>query len=403
MTRRVPDDAARIHHPGRELHFLAGNKITLLCNGTEYFPAIEQAFDEAQREIFLETYIYENDVTGRRIAAALMRAAQRGVMVRVLLDGFGSKDLPQTLIEEMREAGVQLLHFRPEIARWKIRRHRLRRLHRKLILVDGRLAFVGGINIIDDMDTPGETPPRFDYAVAVEGPLLAHIYPVVRRLWALVTWTHFRQRWGRGSAPVSAAARGDIRAAFVVRDNLRHRRAIEDAYLDAIAAAQSEILIANAYFLPGVNFRHALVQAAARGVRVTLLLQGRVEYLLLHYASRALYGSFLAAGIEIHEYHRSFMHAKVAVIDGRWATVGSSNIDPFSLLLSREANVVVDDAGFSGQLRDSLQQAMTEGARPIQRAQWKQQPLLLRLMSWFSYGAVRFLMGMVGYGRESRR
>jgi cardiolipin synthase len=411
MTRAVPDGAAPTTHAhplrhtpsGRELHFLPGNRITLLQNGTEYFPALEQAFDQAQHEISLETYIYEDDTTGRRIAAALMRAAQRGVTVRVLLDGFGSKDLPQTRIEEMREAGVQLLHFRPEIARWKLRRHRLRRLHRKLVVVDGRLAFVGGINIINDLDTPGHTPPRFDYAVAVEGPLLAHICPVVTRLWALVTWTHFRQRWGRGSAAVSAAVCGDKRAAFVVRDNLRHRRAIEDAYLDAIAAAQSEIIIANAYFLPGVNFRHALVDAAARGVRVTLLLQGRVEYLLLHYASRALYGSFLAAGIEIHEYHRSFMHAKVAVIDGRWATVGSSNIDPFSLLLSREANVVVDDPGFSGQLRDSLAHAMAEGARPIQSAQWKQQPLALRLLSWFSYGAVRFLMGMVGYGRESRR
>ena len=411
MTLHVPDDTAlprpakplRLPIAAGRLHFLTGNKITLLCNGTQYFPALELAFDEAQHEILLETYIYEDDVTGRRIAAALMRAAQRGVTVRILLDGFGSKDLPQTRIEEMRGAGVQLLHFRPEIAPWKLRRHRLRRLHRKLVVVDGRLAFIGGINIIDDLDTPGHAPPRFDYAVAVEGPLLAQIYPVVQRLWALVTWTHFRQRWRRGGARISAAACGAMRAAFVVRDNLRHRRDIEDAYLDAIAAAQSEIIIANAYFLPGVNFRHALVQAAARGVHVTLLLQGRVEYLLLHYASRALYGSFLAAGIEIHEYHRSFMHAKVAVIDGHWATVGSSNIDPFSLLLSREANVVVEDPGFSTQLRDSLQRAMAEGARPIQSAQWEQQPLALRLMSWFSYGAVRFLMGMVGYGRESRR
>jgi cardiolipin synthase len=125
---------------------------------------------------------------------------------------------------------------------------------------------------------------------------------------------------------------GGMRAAFLVRDNIRHRRDIEDAYLQAIEQAQFEIILANAYFFPGLNFRHALVDAAGRGVRVVLLLQGKMDHRLLHYASHALYGSFLDAGIEIYEYHKSIMHAKVAVIDEHWATVGSSNLDPFSLL-----------------------------------------------------------------------
>ncbi|MDP2155691.1 MAG: phospholipase D-like domain-containing protein, partial [Sulfuricella sp.] len=124
------------------------------------------------------------------------------------------------------------------------------------------------------------------------------------------------------------------------------------------------------------------------------------EYLLLHYASRALYGVLLDAGIEIYSYHRSFLHAKVAVIDGNWATVGSSNIDPFSLLLAREANVVVTDSGFAATLRDSLQQAMEEGAHRIMSDRWKQQPLYRRLMAWASYGLVRLLMGVTGYARR---
>ena len=160
------------------------------------------------------------------------------------------------------------------------------------------------------------------------------------------------------------------------RDNIRHRRDIENAYLDAIDSATDEIIIANAYFLPGRRIRQALAQAAARGVRVVLLLQGRVEYVLLHYASRALYGMLLGAGIEIYSYHKSFLHAKVAVIDGRWATVGSSNIDPFSLMLAREANVVAIDAGFAGTLRDSLLQAISEGSQQIMADHWNQQPLL---------------------------
>ena len=157
--------------------------------------------------------------------------------------------------------------------------------------------------------------------------------------------------------------------------------------------------MANAYFFPGIHFRRALINAAARGVRVVLLLQGRVEYLLLHYASRALYGTFLNAGIEIHEYHKSFLHAKVAVVDGFWATVGSSNIDPFSLLLAREANIVIEDHAFAGQLRESLVTAMTQGARKLEPRQWQHQPITVRVMTWLSYGLARLLTGLFAYGR----
>jgi cardiolipin synthase len=379
--------------------FVDGNRVTLLRCGVEYFPAITAAFDAAQREIHVETYIFESDGTGRGIAAALMRAARRGVATHLLVDGFGSKGLDRRLVGEMREAGVRFLVYRPDIAAWALRRARLRRLHRKIVVVDGRVAFVGGINILDDFDPPGAASPRFDYAVRVEGPLVGRIRATVKRLWALVNATRLRAR-----LPLSedfeppAAFPGGQRAALVVRDNVGHRRDIEQAYLDAIGGARSEILIANAYFFPGIAFRHALIAAAARGVRVLLLLQARVEYALLHHASRALYGPFLDAGIEIHEYGKSFLHAKVAVIDRRWATVGSSNIDPFSLLLAREANVVVDDAAFAQQLRRSLLAAMAAGARPVHRDNWRRQPLPARLAAWCAYGTARLLTGVFAYG-----
>lgn len=378
--------------------FVDGNRITLLQNGTDYFPALEAAIDQAVREFYLETYIFEDDSTGRQIAAALKRAAQRGVTIHLLLDGYGAKDLPREVIDDMRAAGVQVLIYRPVLA--KLRRSSYRRLHRKIAVADNRIAFVGGINIIDDMDTPGHTPPRYDYAVRVEGPLLPQIHDSVRKLWGLVSWSQLRMRRRRQPRAIRPVAAGKVAAAFVIRDNIGHRSDIEDAYLEAINSARSEIVLANAYFLPGRQFRQALIQAAQRGVRVVLLLQGRVEYLLLHYATRALYGVFLDAGIEIYEYHRSFMHAKVAVVDGGWATVGSSNIDPFSLLLSREANVVVSDAGFTTQLRASLEQAMMEGSRVVTSANWEQQPFYRRFLSWLSYGGVRLLMGVAGYGHR---
>jgi cardiolipin synthase len=194
-----------------------------------------------------------------------------------------------------------------------------------------------------------------------------------------------------------------MRSAFLVRDNIRHRRDIEDAYLQAIEQAQFEIILANAYFLPGLNFRHALLDAAGRGVRVILLLQGRVEYRLLYYATHALYGNFLDAGMEIYEYHKSLMHAKVAVIDEHWATVGSSNLDPFSLLLALEANVVVDDENFAKKLKNSLELAIKMGARRIFENNWRTKPIRLRLVSWLCYGLMRFMIGMAGYapGKKS--
>ena len=378
-----------------------GNEIRLLTGGADYFPALEKMIDAARDEIYLETYIYDGDAAGQRIARALSRAARRGVATHLLLDGFGSKALPESLAAEMVAAGVNLLVYRPDIAPFNLRRSRLRRLHRKLAIVDANTALVGGINIIDDMHTPGQTPPRVDYAVQVRGPIVDDIHAAVTRLWVIVCWTQLRRRWRAWTlrcAPNPPA--GTQRAAFLIRDNLGHRRDIEDAYLEAIAAAREEIIIAMAYFLPGARFRHALAEAVARGVRVILLLQGRVEYFFLHHASRALYGSLLDAGIQIQEYHKSFLHAKVAVIDSYWATVGSSNIDPFSLLMAREANVVVEDKAFALELRASLMQLIERGARSVASASWSKQPLLARVLAWLSYGIFRVSTGVLGYAKE---
>lgn len=378
--------------------FLPGNRITLLETGSAYFPALREAIDAATQEIHLETYIFEADDTGRLIAAALSRAANRGVKVRVLVDGFGAREFPAKLMPALEASGVQVLVYRRRISPLTLRRHRLRRLHRKLVVVDARLAFVGGINIIDDAHAPGQ-PPRYDYAVRVEGPLIAPIHASVHQLWKLVGWANFRHRLrALIHAPVMAEPCGNVRAAFLVRDNFRHRRDIEEAYLGAIEAAKDEIVLANAYFLPGIRFRHALMNAAQRGVRVTILLQGRVEYLLLHYASQALFDALLGAGIHIFEYHLSFLHAKVAVIDGKWLTVGSSNIDPFSLLLAREANIVVDDKEFAKGLRASLESAITGGAKELKREDWQHKPWPHRLARWMAYGLVRLMIGIAGYG-----
>ncbi len=380
--------------------FLPGNLITLLRSGGEYFPALVFAIDRAEREVWLETYIYADDDVGRIVTAALVRAAQRGLVVRVLVDGWGARHYLTTAIErDLTQGGVKLLKYRPEVAPWQFRSNRLRRLHRKLCHIDGHVAFVGGINIIDDVNTPGQKPPRVDFALRVEGPLLVSIVRSMQRVWAINELVQFQHsEVPLFPTPRRAARAGAQTAKFLIRDNLRHRRDIEQAYLAAIRTAKREILIANSYFFPGIRFRRALIAAAGRGVAVTLLLQGRVEYVLLHYASRALYGQLLASGVAIQEYHQSFLHAKVAVIDDHWATVGSSNIDPYSLLMAREANVVVRDPFFSEQLRDELRKMIDEGARRVRPQHWALRPRLYKALLWTAYGVVRLGMGLLGYG-----
>ena len=380
-------------------HQVDGHTLTLLCNGEEYFPRLISAMDEATHSIYLEAYIFAADATGRMVSEALQRAVGRGVKAHLLLDGFGCAKLPHEWEHELRAAGVAVLWFRPDIARFKLRRPRLRRLHRKLAVVDGRIAFVGGINIINDVPGEGLVAPRLDYTVEVQGDTVTHIHAVMRRLWLLVSWTNFRRQREHARLKLAHNKTAQQKIGFLLCDNLRHRRDIELAYLDAIDGAQHEIIIANAYFLPGLRLRRALLNAARRGVHVVLLLQGQVEYRIQHYAMLALYDELLGAGVEIHEYHASFLHAKVAVVDEYWATVGSSNIDPFSLLLAREANLVVRDTGFAESLRTSLLHEIKQGAHQVAQATWRKQGIWRRLLARLSYAAVLFLAGMFGYAR----
>jgi len=381
--------------------FLPGNRITLLNSGARYFPALLSAIEAARAEIFLETYIFADDEIGHEVAGALVRAAARGVQVNVTVDGFGARNFRADFLPRLTAAGVRSLFYRPEIGPLHLRRHRLRRLHRKLVVIDARVAFVGGINIVDDNNAPQEMRPRYDYAVRIEGPTLRQVHHAARRMWEIVSWANFRRRF-RHTVPTTPACEiaGEQEAAFLIRDNIRHRNDILQAYIAAINDAQNEILIANAYFLPGLRFGLALHAAARRGVRITVLLQGKTDHPLLRYATQTLYAALLKAGMRIYEYERSFMHAKVAVIDGQWATVGSSNIDPFSLLLAKEANVFVRNPAFAAELQASVGHAIASGAREVLAAELTAHPWHIRALRWLSYGLVRAIVGLTGYGQR---
>ncbi len=357
---------------------VGGNQVELLEGGDMLFPRMQQAIDAATTEVWLATYIFHNDEAGQNMADALKRAAARGVAVHVVVDGFGTIASMHNVRELFAGSAVKLEIFRP-LDRWYswLQPGQLRRLHQKLCVCDGEVAFVGGINIIADrldMNHGWTEQPRLDFAVQVSGALAEPVGATARAMW---TRSHLSRGWrdearslarsarpvnealsllrqlrGQPDAPaaVSATTPLAVRASFLVRDNVRQRRAIEHSYVQAIKHARQRVDIAVPYFYPGKRFRSALRSAARRGVRVRLLMQGKVDYRLAAMAARALYDELRAAGVRVFEYTPAFLHAKVAVVDDDWATVGSSNIDPLSLLLNLEANVVVFDADFCATL-----------------------------------------------------
>jgi cardiolipin synthase A/B len=401
-----------------------GNDVRLLQGGDELFPAMCEAIATAQEEVWLATYIFHDDRSGERVAQALAAAAARGARVHVVVDGFGTKPTLDTLSQWLDVPGLRLVVFRP-LKRWYswLQPGQLRRLHQKLCTVDGRIGFVGGINIIDDrhdMHHGWTDAPRLDYAVQVEGPLVAAVQQATRFVWARAhlgrAWRDEMRTLARSVAPVDETMRllrtlrrrpeplpvhhelpAPMLASFLVRDNLRQRRAIERSYVEAIRNAHERLDMAVPYFYPGRVFRRTLRQAARRGVQVRLLLQGKIDYRVAALAARALYDELRFTGVRIYEYTPAFLHAKVAVVDGRWATVGSSNIDPLSLLLNLEANVVVHDPTFAHSLTQSLDVAFaasTEVLGKPTRGGWR--GMLHRwLVAWMANVYLR-LAGITG-------
>ena len=375
-------------------YYLKGNKIELLKNGKVYFAEVIQSIKKARHSIFVEAYIFSHDITGEKILNALKEAAKKGIKVYLLLDGFGSRDLSQKIRDEIKSSKIHFLFYNPKISPYRMKRISLRRLHRKMFLIDHETAYVGGINIIDDMNVPNGKAPRIDYAAKLSGPVVNFIGRSMVKLWKRVSWSHLEKSYvPKHTQKKIADYPNGTKLNFIERDNFRHRQDIEKAYLHAIQNAKHEILIANAYFIPGKKFERALIEAAQRGVSVTLLLKGEIDYFLSN-ATRAFYGKFLKEGIAIFEYTKSFMHSKVAVIDGTWSTVGSSNIDPFSLLLAREANIFIFDKSFAIQLKKNIQADIRIGGTEILLKDWDKSHLIKRIKSRIAYFLIRLSLGV---------
>jgi cardiolipin synthase A/B len=426
-TPGVDPNETKLQGQGRTwpgIWFSGGNVVALHQGGDQLFPAMHRALAQAKRSVWMASYIFHDDVCAQAMAQACVQATLRGVAVHVVVDGFGSNRSLHAVKHWFAGSAVKLAVYRP-LDRWYawLQPGQLRRLHQKLCSVDGEVAFVGGINIIDDrrdLNVGATDEPRLDFAVELRGPVVRDIQATAKALWARASlgadWRDELSDLARSSEPwmrsrallqrmrmpmrlrmpqkprdagLTLSPLPTVRAAFVVRDNVRLRRAIERSYIDAIAQATHRIDLMSPYFYPGRQFRQALIQAAKRGVRVRLVLQGKVDYRIAALAARALYDELLSHGIGVHEYTPAFLHAKVAVIDSNWSTVGSSNIDPLSLLLNLEANIVVDDDAFATQLRSAIDAAVAvsrEVTAPTLDAGWRaalRRSLVASVAHWY--------------------
>ena len=330
-----------------------GNRISLLVNGDEYYPAVFKAIDNAKQRVILETFIWFEDDVGKQLHSVLLRAARRGVKIEALLDGYGSPDLSDGFVNELTAAGVVFRYYDPGPRLFGMRTNLFRRMHRKIVVVDEAVAFVGGINYSAEHMSDYGPEAKQDYAIRIEGPVVQDI--VLFELENLPGKEAVRRWWKRRHRPEENRKPGEAQALFVWRDNGEHRDDIERHYLKMLANAKREVIIANAYFFPGYRLLHAMRNAARRGVRVKLIVQGEPDMPIVKVGARLLYNYLVKGGVQIYEYRRRPLHGKVALMDDHWATVGSSNLDPLSLSLNLEANLIIHDRQFNQTLRDNLQ------------------------------------------------
>ena len=388
----------------RTASYSHGNQLSLLHQGEQFFPAQIIACDRALSEIYIETYIYALDQTGLRVKAALLRAVRRGVAVQLVVDWLGTgDDTIAQLRAELEPAGVRLLAFNPWFQRGIVR------MHRKIAVIDQRIAFLGGLNINDDWITDdGSAEPlpaaRWDFAVSVSGPLVQTIHAEVLAQWQRLGPRPLRTRLESFRQYVSSRqawrAVEVAEAAFVVRDNLRNRKAIQRALLQALGRARSSALLVTPYFAPGRKLRKAMVHAAQRGVEVVLLI-GVGQFAMQDAVAQSFYPRLVRAGVRIVEYRRTQLHGKLAVIDGEWATVGSSNFDGLSLFVNHEANIVVRDVGFAASLQGMIRAAVAEGVT-ITDDDVARLSLPRRLWNRFAYGLYRAVLQALTLGSYTR-
>lgn len=390
-VRQIPDitlgDAS--FFPTIEAHteapIVGGNRIEILLNGDETFPAILRDIGGAKATITFAQYLYEDGSIAREMAEAFAERCRAGVKADILLDSYGSSNAPSAMIGMMRDAGCQVEFFsRIEAAGiifpWKFLRYDYRS-HRRILVIDGRIGFTGGYGISDLWAGDGRTPEHWrDTNVRIEGPVVRYLQSAFAESWLETTGIaiggdgYFPRLEPKGKSPAQIVRSSPAGGSF--QNYL--------LFLLSISSAKKSILITNPYFIPDDVMTEALLKAAARGVRVAVLAPGSLDVQLAYTVSRSHYGPLLHGGVKIYEYKASLIHAKTMVIDDVWATIGSTNFDNRSFALNQELNLTVYDTGLAHRLEEIFQQDLKYSQQVTYEA-WQSRGVLTRFFEIFAF------------------
>jgi cardiolipin synthase len=354
---------------------VGGNAVEILLNGEQIFPALLDSIRAARRTITYAQYYYEEGPVARDIAEALAERCRAGVGASILLDAFGSLNMPREYVEQMRGAGCHVVWFRP-FSRYAFRRY-YHRNHRRILVVDGRVGFTGGAGVSRKWMGNGRTEHHWrDTDVRVEGPVVEYLQAAFAESWLEATGMVLG---GESYFPRPIETRGQVHAQVARSSPAGGSVAMYTTLLLALAAARERVLVTNPYFVLDETMREAVLQAVRRGVRVEVLVPAVIDYNVVRLASRAQFGELLLAGVEIHEYTPALLHAKTMVIDGVWATIGSTNLDNISFAVNDELNLIVYDRGIAGQL-ERIFAADVRVSRRVTYEAWKRRGVRARLL-----------------------
>jgi len=371
---------------------VSGNRVALLHDGEQAFPAMLEAIAEAKREILLEMYWFASDEVGRQFADALTAKAETGVTVRVIYDAVGSIQSDGRMFSRLRDAGCEVEQYNP-IAPWRAR-FRIgvvnNRDHRKLLIVDRQVGFTGGVNLGNEWAPKGAGGAGWrDDTIRIEGPAVEQMCDIFDYGWRRIVEPPSADR-PRLRPTVDTGDGTGSRVRVLANHYFRERRAIRQAYLRRIESAQRSVCITNSYFVPDGQIRRVLGRAVARGAEVRVIVPGKSDVFAVPHAARKLYGRLLEAGIQLYEWQGSILHSKTAVIDGRWCTVGTYNLDARSLRFNLEVVAAVEDAAVAGAMEDRFNEDL-EHAKLVSYEEWRRRPLHVRMLDDFFYRFHRLL------------
>jgi cardiolipin synthase len=378
---------------GNSKHYSSPNYVRLLRSGRDYFQQLETLLSSAKVEIHLQTYVFEADETGLRIIEALRQAAQRGVLVYVLLDTFGSPGIPPRVAEDLRNNGVQLQFFGRFFSKGKF--HLGRRLHRKVTVIDGATALVGGINISNHYNHIGKRLPWLDYALEVQGTTARRLRRICRERWKNNKYRKTLKSVRLPALPDSGNESEAIAVGITQNDFLRRKSDIAIAYRQAIRHSKKEILLVGAYFLPGLRARRLLKKAISRGVEIHCIFAAASDVMLSVYAREFLYQWMLRNGLHIHEYTPSNVHGKLMLCDGHWMSIGSFDLNSLSTYSNIELNLELKNEHFIADVRRELMDVINNECKPVTSENYRLRTSSLRkLKCWCSYQIAKTFFGL---------